>query len=254
MASLAGVLAAVLLRSGASIELGVLLTLAAGLLGGLLNGLLVSYLGVMPFVATLGTLTIFSGTAFIISGGQTIFGRDIPAAFGEFARAGLALPSLGENLRLGNLTILALLALIVVWVVLEQTAFGRRLYAIGGNREAARLAGVPVRLLRMAAFLFTGFMAAASGLMLASRLASANPTQGDGLMLNAIAAVFIGMTVSEDGEPRVLGTLLGVLLLGVLVNGLTMMQVDSYVQQVITGIIIVLSVMVSALFRWLLNR
>ena len=85
--------------------------------------------------------------------------------------------------------------------------------------------------------------------MLLSRLASANPTQGDGLMLNAIAAVFLGMTMSEEGEPHVLGTLLGVLILGVLVNGLTQMQIDSYIQQILTGSIIILAVMLSSLSK-----
>jgi ribose transport system permease protein len=147
------------------------------------------------------------------------------------------------------LTILAVAVLFVVWVVLEQTVYGRRLYAIGGNREAARLAGVKVRLLRASAFLISGAGAAIGGLMLVSRLATANPTQGDNLMLNAIAAVFLGMTMSEEGEPHVLGTLVGVLILGVLANGLTQMNVDSYVQQILTGSIIVAAVLASSLSR-----
>jgi len=250
MASLAGIVAALLFQNGQPILVGVIAALLAGMFGGLLNGFLVSFVGVSPFVATLGTLTMFSGVAFYISDGTTIFGRAIPADFSSFALGGIPIGMVDERpVLLPNLTIVALIVLILVWILLEQTVFGRRLYAIGGNREAARLGGVRVRLLRLIAFVITGIGAAFAGLMLVSRLASANPTQGDGLMLNAIAAVFLGMTMSEEGEPHVLGTLLGVLILGVLVNGLTQMQIDSYIQQILTGAIIVLAVVLSSLSR-----
>ncbi len=144
---------------------------------------------------------------------------------------------------------LALAITAAVWVVLEQTTYGRRLYAIGGNAEAARLAGVKVARLRLSAFAFTGVGAAVAGLMYASRVASANPTQGDGLMLTAIAAVFLGMTVTRDGQPRVLASLAGVVVLGVMDNGLTQLQVDSYVREVMVGAIILLAVSISALGR-----
>ena len=134
-------------------------------------------------------------------------------------------------------------------MLLEQTTFGRRLYAIGGNIEAAHLSGVPVRRLKLIAFSLTGLAAALAGLMYASRVASANPTQGSGLMLNAIAAVFLGMTMSEQGEPRILATVIGVLILGVLDNGLTQMSVDSYVRQILVGGIIVLAVAASSISK-----
>ena len=248
MASLAGVVAAVLFVQGWPVPMAVAAALAVGLIGGLVNGFMVSFVGILPFVATLATLTIFSGAAFIISDGRTIFGRDIPEAFSGFARNGLALGEVdGRLLVLPNLTLVALAVVASVWVVLEQTSYGRRLYAIGGNREAARLAGIPVTTLRFSAFAFTALGAALAGLMTASRVASANPTQGDGLMLTAIAAVFLGMTLTRDGQPRVLATLAGVLVLGVLDNGLTQMRVDSYVREVMVGLIILTSVGVSAL-------
>ena len=248
MASLAGVVAAVLFVQGWPVPMAVAAALAVGLIGGLINGFMVSFVGILPFVATLATLTIFSGAAFIISDWRTIFGRDIPEAFSGFARNGLALGEVdGRLLVLPNLTLVALAVVASVWVVLEQTSYGRRLYAIGGNREAARLAGIPVTTLRFSAFTFTALGAALAGLMTASRVASANPTQGDGLMLTAIAAVFLGMTLTRDGQPRVLATLAGVLVLWVLDNGLTQMRVDSYLREVMVGLISLTSVGVSAL-------
>ncbi|MDW6021711.1 ABC transporter permease [Mesorhizobium sp. BAC0120] len=250
MASLAGIVAAILFSQGYSVTAGLAAALAIGIAGGLLNGFLVSIVGILPFVATLGTLTIFSGFAFLVSGGRTIFGRDIPPSFSGFARGGIDLNLFGElPVMLPYMTIAALVVFLAVWLLLEQTAFGRRLYAIGGNREAARLAGVPVRSLRLTAFALTGFGAAIGGLMYASRVASANPTQGSGLMLNAIAAVFLGMTMSEEGEPRVHATLVGVLILGVLDNGLTQLAVDSYVREILVGSIIVAAVAFSSFGR-----
>ncbi len=238
MASLAGVVAATLFVAGWPVPWAIAAALGAGILGGLLNGFLVSILGILPFVATLGTMTVFGGMAFVVSDGRTIFGRDIPASFSGFARSGIEM----GDWRIPALTLVALGVLVVIWLVLEQTPYGRRLYAIGGNIEAARLAGTRVKRLRLLAFTFTGMGAAIAGLMYASRVASANPTQGDGLMLDAIACVFLGMTMSEEGEPRVLGTLLGVLLLGLLDNGLTQMNVDSYIREVLVGTIIILAV------------
>ncbi len=247
IASLAGIVAALVFVSGGSPWLAVPAALAIGIAGGLLNGFLVAYVGILPFIATLGALTIFSGLAFWLSGGKTIFGSAIPASFGGFARGGLPLGPF--EITIPNLTLVAVGVLLVIWVFLEQTVYGRRLYAIGGNAEAARLAGVRIRPLRLAAFGLSGLGAAAAGLMLASRVASANPTQGAGLMLDAIAAVFLGMTMSDEGQPRVIFTLLGVLMLGVLGNGLTQMNVDSYVREMITGSIIITAVAASSLGR-----
>lgn len=250
MASLSGVAAAVLFTLGWPVPAALLAALGIGLLGGVVNGILVSLIGILPFVATLATLTMFSGAAFLVSGGKTIFGRDIPQGFSDFARAGLPLGTLdGKPLVLPALTLLAAAVTALVWIVLEQTTYGRRLYAIGGNAEAARLAGVRVDRLRLSAFAFTGAGAAVAGLMYAARVASANPVQGDGLMLTAIAAVFLGMTVTRDGQPHVLATVAGVVTLGVMDNGLTQLQVDSYVRQVLVGAIILVAVSASALGR-----
>lgn len=250
MASLAGVVAAVMFQAGYGIAAALAVALLAGLLAGLANGALVSLAGLLPFVATLATMTVLSGVAFIVSDGRTISGADIPAAFGGFARTGIPVATDGDRvLRLPALTLVAAGVTAAVWLILEQTNYGRRLYAIGGNMEAARLAGVRVTALRFSAFAFTGVGAAIAGLMYASRVASANPVQGDGLMLSAIAAVFLGMSLTESGQPRVLATVAGVVVLGALDNGLTQMSVDSYVREVLVGLIILIAVGISALAR-----
>jgi ribose transport system permease protein len=249
-ASLAGVVAAVLFTLGWPVPAAAAAALLVGLTGGLLNGLLVAYAGFLPFVATLATLTAYSGLAFLVSGGRTVFGRDIPEAFSGFARGGLPLGTLdGRALLLPNLTLAAAAVLLAVWILLERRRFGRWLYATGDNPEAARLAGIPVRRIRAAAFAIPGLGAAAAGLRLAARVASANPTQGAGLMLTAIAAVFLGQTMTRDGTPRVLASVTGVLVLGILDNGLTQLRVDAYVREVLVGLIIIAAVGAGRLAR-----
>ena len=245
MASLVGIIAGTAFQQGASVPAAIGLSLLAGLAGGLFNGLLVAYVGISAFVATLGTLTVFRGLSLYTSGGASIYGRVIPAEFSSFGRGAI---TLGESgIALPNLTILTFFMLILVYIILNYTIFGRRLYAIGGNMEAARFGGIRISRLRLFTFVISGLGAALAGLMLFSRLSTAHPTQGEGLMLQAIAAVFLGMTLTEESQPNALGTLLGVLILGVLANGLTQMQIDTYVQQILTGLIIILAVTLSSL-------
>ena len=248
MASLVGIVAGTTFQNDGSVAAAVVLSLLVGIAGGLLNGVLVAYIGISAFVATLGTLTVFRGLALYTSGGASIYGRAIPADFSSFGRGTIALGKVGEtDLALPNLTILAIITLILVFIILNYTIVGRRLYAIGGNREAARFGGIRINRLRLLSFVISGLGAAVAGLMLFSRLSTAHPTQGEGLMLQAIAAVFLGMTLSEESQPNVIGTMIGVLILGVLANGLTQMQIDTYIQQISTGVIIILAVTLSSL-------
>ena len=245
MASLSGIVAAMLFTAGYPVWVGLIVALLVGVFGGLFNGFLVSVVGILPFVATLGTLTVFSGLAFLLSDGKTIFGRDIPSSFSGFARAGIEI----GDVKVPMLTITAGLVIFICWAILEHTNFGRRLYAIGGNKEASYLAGIKVVRLRLIAFSLTGLGAAGAGLMYAARVASANPTQGSGLMLDAIAAVFLGMTMNRRGEPKVVYTLVGVLILGVLDNGMTQLRVDSYVREIFVGLIVLAAVAVASLSK-----
>ena len=245
MASLSGIVSAMLFTAGYPVWVGLSVALLVGVFGGLFNGFLVSVVGILPFVATLGTLTVFSGLAFLLSDGKTIFGRDIPSSFSGFARAGIEI----GDVKVPMLTITAGLVIFICWAILEHTNFGRRLYAIGGNKEASYLAGIKVVRLRLIAFSLTGLGAAGAGLMYAARVASANPTQGSGLMLDAIAAVFLGMTMSRRGEPKVVYTLVGVLILGVLDNGMTQLRVDSYVREIFVGLIVLAAVAVASISK-----
>ena len=233
MASFGGVLVAQLAVAGVPLPLAVVLTLAAALLLGMVNGLLVGSFGVLSFITTLATGTMLAGFTFWLTGGATVF-EHIPEAFTSVGRgvlAGIPAPSWIMAVVLG-----------LAWVTMHQTVFGRHLYAVGGNERAARSAGVAVRGHKVWAFGLCALLAAAAGVLLASRLGSAHPTGGDGLFLPAYAAVFLGMTASRGGVPNVLGSLLGAATLGILANGLTILNVPSFMQDVVTGAIIVAAI------------
>ncbi|MFN8489647.1 MAG: ABC transporter permease [Caldilineaceae bacterium] len=240
LASLAGVVVADMLIKGVGVAPSIGIALGVGLLAGAINGALVAYAGLSAFVATLATMTAYRGLSLWYTGGSTLF-NGINEAFRPLGQ--------GSTGPLPNSVLITLGVVVVVWFVLEQTTLGRRFYAIGGNPEASFLAGIHVRRLRFAAFICSGLGAALAGIVLTSRLFSAHPTAGEPLMLNSIAAVFLGMTMFREGEAHVPGTLFGVLILGVLSNGLNILQVNSYIQSVLTGVIIILAVLVSGLAR-----
>jgi len=238
MAGLGGVVAAELAIAGYPPPLYFLAVPVVGGLLGAITGLVVTAFRVLSFITTLAAGTIYAGLALQISGGATVF-ENIPPSFtglGQGAAGVVPLPSL---------LMLALLAL--AWVILAQTPFGRRVYAVGGNETAARIAGVRVGRVKVAAFAACAGLAALTGAALASRLGSANPTEGGGLFLQAYAAVFLGMTVFHEGVPNVWGTLVGAVLIGTLEDGLTMLEVSTPLQDVLTGAIIVAAIVVQRL-------
>ena len=240
LASLCGVIVADLLIKGLDVGPSIAIALAVGAVAGAFNGLLVAYAGLSAFVATLATMTAYRGLSLWYTGGSTLF-SGLNEAFRPIGQ--------GATGSIPNAVLIMVGVLVLAWFLLEQTTLGRRLYAIGSNAEAAFLAGINVRLLRMVAFVCSGIGAAIAGIVLTSRLFSAHPTAGEPLMLNAIAAVFLGMTMFREGEAHVPGALFGVLILGVLSNGLNLLQVNSYLQIVLTGVIIILAVLVSGLAR-----
>lgn len=238
MASLGGVLAALLAVKGQTLVVCFLLPLAVCFLIGLLNGLLVTHFGVLSFISTLAMNTILTGLIYRLTGGGAVF-QDIPQTFAQLGN--------GTFGRLPYLTVVMLALTVVLWLAMTRLVSGRRLYAIGGNRQAARLAGIPIGRCTCLAFGLCALLAAACGVLLASRLGSAQPTAGDGYFLQAYAAVFLGRTIFKGGVPNVWGTFIGAAILGVISNGLTIMRSPSYAQDIITGVIIILAVIVQKL-------
>ena len=233
MASLGGIIAALLAVKGLPMAVCFFVPVAVSFFIGLLNGWVVARFRVLSFITTLGMSTVLSGVIYRLSGGATIF-EGIPKAF-----------SLLGTAKLGRIPLLSILMVVFValfWFLLEHTTLGRKFYAIGGNEETAKIAGIRVKKYKTIAFALCAVMACVTGMLIASRVGSANTTAGDGYFLQSYAAVFIGCTVSRKGIPNAAGTLVGAAILGILANGLTILQMPSYMQNIITGGIIILAV------------
>jgi len=239
IASLVGIVCAMLMEAGLNTPLSIALALVLGTFAGFINGVLVAYGGLSAFVSTLATMTAFGGISLLLSGGTTIFG--LPENFRFLGQGSIGFIPFS--------VILMVVVLVVVYLMLEQTTYGRRLYAIGGNEEASFLSGINTKKVRLAAFCLSGFFASVGGVVLTSRLYSAHPQAGSPFMLNAAAAVFLGMTAFRDGEANIWGTLLGVFIMGVMGNGLNILGINTYVQSILTGVIIIMAVLLSSLAK-----
>ncbi|MCX5513489.1 ABC transporter permease [Kaistia algarum] len=233
--SWAGIAAVSLFSAGWPIALVFPVVLVSALLMGMVSGILVARFALPSFIATLALGTVIGGLTFWVSDGATLF-SGIPPAFRDLGRGAIL------GVPVPTLWLAAVAA--IFWLLLDQTEFGRRLYAIGGNREAARLVGLPVRRDMVTAFALCAGLAALAGLLLAARLGSAHPTGGGGYLLQAYAAVFLGMTAFREGEPSLPGTLVGAAIIAVISNGLTILGVPSFLQDVMTGAIIIAAVMI----------
>lgn len=219
--------------------LAALAALLAGTLAGVLQGMAVAWLAVPAFVVTLGGLTIFRGIALAISNGGPVSG--FSPEFGWWGR-GLVGPIPVPVI------IFAIVAL-VAYLVLTQTRFGRAVYAVGSNPDAARLSGINVNLVTIATYGVIGFCSGLAGFVLSARLNSAEAVAGTGYELTAIAAVVIGGTSLYGGTGGVIGTVIGALLTGVLMNGLVILNVSPYTQQVMIGLIIIAAVAFDAFIK-----
>lgn len=234
--ALSSVIIATLLSAGTPAIVATLAGLVAGGLMGFANGLVISKGKVAPFIATLGSMTVLRGLALVVSNGSPIssFNSDFFSLLGG-----------GYVARLVPIPVVLMLVMFgVFWVLLRKTVFGRHIYATGGNAESAKLSGVKVDRIQLWVYTIAGVMSALAGVVLTSRLNSAQPTAGTGYELDAIAAVVLGGTSLTGGRGWIFGTLVGALLIGVLNNGLNLLDVSSFYQQVIKGIVILLAVLI----------
>ena len=211
--------------------------LLAGLLVGVLTGMMIAYVGLPPFIVTLGTFTAIRGAAYLAAGGTTVINSKMAFAWIGNGYVG----------PVPWLVIIALLTIAVSAFVLRRTILGVHIYAVGGNPQAARLTGIPVAFVLIFTYGVSGLLAGLGGIMSASRLYSAQGQLGIGYELDAIAAVILGGTSFTGGIGTVFGTLIGALIIAVLNNGLTLMNVSFYWQLVIKGAVIILAVMLDKL-------
>ena len=212
--------------------LAALAAIAIGLIGGSLQGIAITRLKVPPFVVTLGGMSVFRGAALLFAAGGPISGFQP-----DFTWWGQ-----GKIFSVPVPVIIFLVLAAIAHIVLRYTRYGRRVYAVGGNPEAARLAGLNVNGIICSVYIIMGFFAGLGSFVLAARLNSAEAVAGTGYELTVIASVVIGGTSLFGGAGSIFGTVIGTILIGVLLNGLVLMNVSSYIQQIIIGVIIVLAV------------
>ena len=228
-----GIFLAVNLKAGMSIPLAILLCLICGVAIGLFNGILVSYGKVPAFITTLGSMQAVRGLAQIINGGQAVSG--FPLEIGAVMKTRFF-----GVVPIGVLYVAVFYTVMVL--ILSYTKFGRRIYAIGGNAHAARLSGIKVKRIEVSVYVLSGAFAAFAGVMLLSRLLYADPSAGNSYEMDAIAAAVIGGISMSGGKGRLANTVVGAIILATLTNGLQIMNVATYYQTVITGLVIIIAV------------
>ena len=221
------------LKAGMSIPLAILLCLICGVAIGLFNGILVSYGKVPAFITTLGSMQAVRGLAQIINGGQAVSG--FPLEIGAVMKTRFF-----GVVPIGVLYVAVFYTVMVL--ILSYTKFGRRIYAIGGNAHAARLSGIKVKRIEVSVYVLSGAFAAFAGVMLLSRLLYADPSAGNSYEMDAIAAAVIGGISMSGGKGRLANTVVGAIILATLTNGLQIMNVATYYQTVITGLVIIIAV------------
>jgi ribose transport system permease protein len=221
---------------------GMTLSCAAAILGsglvGCFTGCMITGFGIPPFIVTLGVMMMASGFAYLLSGGESVY--QVPDSFVWLGRE-------ASFLGVPNAVFLMVLLYWVAHVMMSKTKLGRYFYAVGGNAEAARLSGVPVRRVRLLAYSLCGLLAGLGGVVMASQLKSGAPTYGQMYELYVIAAVVVGGTSLSGGEGRIFGTLIGAFIIAVIQNGMNLMNVESYTQKVVLGAVILVAVLLDKL-------
>ncbi|WP_368871525.1 ABC transporter permease subunit [Staphylococcus haemolyticus] len=227
---------ALMITSGVDPIIALIIGVLIGFVLGAVNGLLVTKGNMAPFIATLATMTIFRGLTLVITDGNPITNLGDSYLFQLFGKGyfiGIPVPA-----------VTMIIVFVILLIILQKTTFGRHTYAIGGNEVAAKISGIKVNKIKILIYGISGLMSALAGDILTSRLNSAQPTAGTSYELDAIAAVVLGGTSLTGGKGRIVGTLIGVLIIGVLNNGLNLLGVSSFYQQVVKGVVILIAVLI----------
>ncbi|MDR7314533.1 ABC transporter permease subunit [Brevibacillus nitrificans] len=233
MLALASAITAGLMASGMDTWLAVLIGLLAGVVMGAINGIIITKGKVAPFIGTLATMTVFRGLTLVYTEGRPITGLNE-----DFAMLGK-----GFFLQIPMPVIWMLISFAILYFLLRHTTFGRHVYALGSNEEATKLSGINTGKVKVLVYSISGLFAALSGIILTSRLNSAQPTAGTSYELDAIAAVVLGGTSLSGGRGWIVGTLIGAMIIGVLDNGLNLLNVSSFYQSVVKGAVILIAVL-----------
>lgn len=235
--AVSGCIAVLAAQQGLNPLLAILLGMVIGALIGLINGFLIAYCNLAAFIVTLGTMTFMRGLAYTITGGLPIVDN------------GLNFRALGNGylFHVPIPFIVMIIVYVVMWIVLDKTKYGSHVYAVGGNAEAARLAGINVKGVLLSVYVIAGLCAGLAGCIFAARVVSAQPTAGDGYEMDAIAAAVLGGTSLMGGKGKIPGTLIGAIIFGVLTTGLVLMNVPFFTQQLVKGIVIIIAVLIDGL-------
>lgn len=236
---LSAVLSAMMISSGVPIWVATIVVLFVGAAAGLFNAACVTAIGIPPLVTTLGTWTALRGLVYIITGGRSVYG--IPDSFRFIGQGNWGLMPISA--------IFMIVMFVIGYIILEKTVFGRRIYSIGGNAEAARLSGIRVKWELIKVYTISGILAAGSGLILMSRVNSGQPSAGVGYELNVVTAVLLGGVSVSGGEGRLYKVIIGVMFMGVLSNGMLMLNVGEYQQQFVRGLVLLVAVSVDILSK-----
>ena len=237
--AITGVIVGNMMEQGSNWMVASLVALCAAAVVGVINGFLIAYVGFQPFIATLSTMTIGRGFALAYSNGK-------PYAIKNEAFKAIGQGSLGS---IPTPIILLLIVSVVGFILLNMTTFGRYVFAIGGNKNAARLSGVRTRRVEMYVFIISSICAWLVGLILAARISSGQPTAGEGYEMDAIASTAIGGTSMSGGIGSLTGTILGFVIIGLLSNSMNLLNINSFYQQIVKGCLIILAVLLDMLSK-----
>jgi ribose transport system permease protein len=237
VAATGSMMVSILVAFGVPIWIGIVGGLALGAALGLFNGFVIARGGLPPFIVTLAMLSMARGLAYVFTGGR-------PTRFDDPAFTFIGNGYIGP---LPVPVVITILWFVICWLLLNRTRFGRHVYAIGGNLEAARFAGIKIRQVSTLVYVISGFAAGISGVILAARMSSGQPIAGEGFELDAIAAIVLGGTSLSGGRGRLSGTLIGALIIGLLNNGMNLLGVSFYYQLIIKGLVIITAVYIDAM-------